>query len=253
MQVSSATASSGSASSNTNLVEQIKRQAALLADDSRASNDQKIDAYLTISKAIAQSASTGSGWFQQSAQDDRDAVNAIMDNSSMAKQVRQAADDFNARGMRTSRTSNVMANQLDYLNGLSDTQQKMIFAGTASLDQTSSFDSWKDFLQQNADSREHQMAVESANHPAVKVTLSEKAKAALKLPQGMETDAEGAHAEAAAVAFLKTEQGDGVAGAALKMLQKAAEERAEAKENAKRNASDTARVYEAGDKVDTSI
>ncbi|MGH1561037.1 hypothetical protein ACRAWD_31645 [Caulobacter segnis] len=125
-------------------------------------NDQKVDAYIAITKAMAQSANAGSGWFQQSTQADRDAVNAVMDSSSMAKRIRQSADDFNSRGMRGGRNGNVMADQLNYLNGLSDTQQKMIFAGTASLDQTGSLDSWKGFLQQNADARDQQLAAETA-------------------------------------------------------------------------------------------
>lgn len=251
MQVSSTTAAAAAPSTSSSLVDQIKKQASLLADDSGASNDQKVDAYLAISKAIAQSASTGAGWFQQSTQADRDAVNAIMDGSFMAKQIRQAADDFNARGGRASRSSNVMADQLDYLNGLSETQQKMIFAGTASLDQTGSLDSWKGFLQQNADGRDQQMAGEGA----VKVTLSDKAKAAIAQAEGDDGETTDRDPAVSALAALgASNAGDGVVGAALKMLEKAAADRAEAREKARAEKADKTQVhYEAGDHVDTSV
>lgn len=155
----------------------MRQKAAILADGSGASDDQKLDAYLAISRAIAQSASTGTGWFQQSTQADRDAVNAVMDNSTMAKQIRAAGDAFNARGLRAPRDTNVMAAQLADLNGLSDFDQKMIFASTASLDQTGSLESWKASLQENADGRARQLQAETAT--AVTITLSDEAKAAL--------------------------------------------------------------------------
>lgn len=259
MQVSSATSSTATTSTGSSLVDQIKRQASILADDSGATNDQKVDAYIAISKAMAQSVNAGSGWFQQSTQADRDAVNAIMDGSSMAKQIRQSADAFNARGARGSRDSNVMADQLDYLNGLSDTQQKMIFAGTASLDQTGSLDSWKGFLQKNADARDQQLAAETSEPAAVKVTLSESAKAALAQPEaGAKVEASDPGADALSV-LAKGTADDGVAGAALKMLQNAAEQRAEAHEKARGDEKASAEreqsnePYEAGQNLDARI
>lgn len=255
MQVSSATSPARTSATNLSLVDQIKRQAAILADDSGATDDQKIDAYLAISKAVAQSANSGSGWFQQSTQADRDAVNAVMDGSSMARQIRQSADDFNARGMRGRRDGNVMADQLDYLNGLPEMQQKMIFAGTASLDQTGSLDSWKGFLEQNAAARDQQLATE-ATSSAVRVTLSDDAKAAID-PARNGAKADGSDAGTAALATLAKSDDDGVAGAALKMLQKAAERRAEAREQAESDAKlKLARpdgVPEAGRKLDARI
>jgi hypothetical protein len=259
MQVSSATSPTATTSTGSSLVDQIKRQAAILADDSGATNDQKVDAYIAITKAMAQSANAGSGWFQQSTQADRDAVNAVMDSSSMAKQIRQSADDFNARGMRGSRDGNVMADQLNYLNGLSETQQKMIFAGTASLDQTGSLDSWKGFLQQNADARDQQLAAEAPGSSAVKVTLSDDAKAAMvQSKDGVKAETADPSADALA-ALAKGGEDDGVAGAALKMLQKAAEQRAEAREkaqieeNTKAPAEQSKTSYEAGQTVDARI
>ncbi len=157
--------------------DQMRQKAAILADGSGASDDQKLDAYIAISRAMAQSASTGTGWFQESTQADRDAVNAVMDNSTMAKQIRAAGDAFNARGLRAPRDTNVMAAQLADLNSLSDFDQKMIFASTASLDQTGTLESWKASLQENADGRARQLQAETAT--AVTVTLSDEAKAAL--------------------------------------------------------------------------
>lgn len=259
MRVSWATSAIATTSTGASLVDQIKRQAAMLADDSEATNDQKIDAYIAISRAMAQSANSGSGWFQQSTQADRDAVNSVMDSSSTAKRIRQSADDFNARGMRGGRDGNVMADQLNYLNGLSDTQQKMIFAGTASLDQTGSLDSWKDFLRRNAEARDQQLAGETSGTSPVKVTLSESAKEALA-PSKSEAKADATESGADALATLaKSGEGDGLAGAALKMLRKAAEQRARALEQSHSNEQAEAGVgrtndsHETGRKVDARV
>lgn len=195
----------------------VLRQSAILADGSGASDDQKIDAYVAIGKALYTSDQGRADWFKSSTQADRDALNAAWNNSTIAKQIRQAADDFNARGMRTSREGNVMADQIVALSRMSPQQQKMIFAGTASLEQTGTLESWKAFLQTNADGREQQLAEEKAEKAektgkgaAVQVSLSDDAKAALDT-------------------LTDENRVAGVAEAALGMLRKAAEERAEAK------------------------
>jgi hypothetical protein len=240
VQVSSLSSSSTPPSSG-GVVEQVKRLAGVLADGSGASDQDKITAYTSILKAYADSSNSGSGWFQSSTQDERDAVNAVLDTSSMAQQIRKAADDFNARGMSADRTTNVMASQISYLNGLSDMQQQLIFAGSALTAQTPTLESWKGFLQENADGRAKQMADEAAEKAPVKVTLSDQAKAALA--------AEPSPDKQALDALAKGDVEDGVAGAALRMLRKAAEERAEA---ADRKAGE-AKPYEIGDAVDKAV
>lgn len=214
MQVSAAPQILSPPTASGGVVAEVIRQAAILADDSGASEDQKIDAYIAISTAIVTSASGRAGWFQQSSQADRDALNATWNNSAVSKQIRQAADAFNARGMSASREGNVMADQIAHLNKMSATQQKMIFAGTASLDQTPTIEGWKAFLQENADGRDQQLAAEKAEKTAtdetVRLSLTDDAKAALD-------------------ALTDENRIGGVAEAALGMLRKAAEERAEAK------------------------
>ncbi|WP_454715209.1 hypothetical protein [Caulobacter segnis] len=203
-----------------NVVAEVMRQAAILADDSGASEDQKIDAYIAISTAIVTSAAGRTGWFQQSTQADRDALNATWNNSAVSKQIRKAADDFNARGMSAPREGNVMADQIVHLNKMSATQQKMVFAGSASLEQTPTIEGWKAFLQEHADGRDRQLAAEKAEKTskdeAVQVSLSDDAKAALE-------------------ALTDENRVGGVAEAALGMLRKAAEERAEAKAEAEKD------------------
>jgi hypothetical protein len=242
MQVSSPAVPGAAALAPSPLVDQVKRRAAILADGSGAATADKVAAYTSIMKAMTQSGVTGAGWFQQSSQADRDAVNAVMDTASTARDIRQAADDFNARGMRADRTTNVMADQIRYLNSLHEAQQMLIFAGTASLDQTPTLDSWKAFLQQNADARDRQMADEAAETPAVKVILSDKAKAALGASGAASADDPAASALATLTA---SDPGVTVAGAALKMLEDAADRRAAAK-------ADALRVYQVGDQIDTS-
>jgi hypothetical protein len=193
------------------VVGEVMRQSAILADGSGASDDQKIDAYVAIGKALYASDQGRADWFKSSTQADRDALNAAWNNSAISKQIRQAADDFNARGMRAPRDGNVMADQIVHLNRMSASQQKMVFAGTASLDQTPTLESWKAFLQENADGRDQQLAAEKAEKiskdKTVQVSLSDDAKAALD-------------------ALTDKNRVGGVAEAALGMLRKAAEKRA---------------------------
>ena len=218
MQVSSVAQSlSPPPASGGGVVAEVLRQSAILADGSSASDDQKIDAYVAIGKALYASDQGRADWFKSSTQADRDALNAAWNNSAISKQIRQAADAFNARGMSTPREGNVMADQIVHLNKMSASQQKMIFAGTASLDQTPTLESWKAFLQENANIRDQQLAAEKAEKAkktskdeAVQVSLSDDAKAALE-------------------ALTDENRVGGVAEAALGMLRKAAEERAEAK------------------------
>ena len=244
MQVSPSTTASV-ASTSGSVVDQVKRQAAILSDASGASTAEKTDAYISIFKAMAQSANTGAGWFQQSTQADRDAVNAIMDTASVARDIRQAADDFNARGMRADRTTNVMADQIRYLDSLPDQQQKMIFAGTASFEQTGSLDSWKAFLQQNADGRTKQLADEAAATPAVKVTLSDAARKAL----GQDTAATPATdpASKALETLTRSQSGPTIAETALRMLEDAA-----ARQDALKDRNILTPGYQAGDHIDAT-
>jgi hypothetical protein len=221
MQVSSV-AAAPPVSSGAGVVDEIKRLASILADGSGASDDQKVDAYIAIRKSF--NSSGRAGWFQSSTQADRDSVNASLNTSDMSKRIMQAADGFSARGMRASRETNVMASQIEALSGMSALQQKMVFAGTASLEQTDTLESWKGFLQENADGRERQMAAERKDAerqtPATRVTLSDDAKAALD---------DGAKA----LATLTNEERPGdIATAALGMLKDAAEKLGAAKDQA---------------------
>lgn len=242
MQISSLS-SAPAASSGGGMVEQVKRLASVLADGSAASDQEKITAYTSIMKAYADSANSGGGWFQSSTQGERDAVNLVLDKSSMAQQIHKAADDFNARGMSADRTTNVMASQISYLNGLPDLQQQLIFAGSAVVAQTPTLESWKGFLQEHSDGRAKQIADEAAEKAPVKVTLSDEAKAALA--------AEEAPDKQALDALTKGDVEDGVAGAALSMLRKAAEARAEA--TADRRKAAEAQVYEPGDAINKAV
>ena len=228
MQVYASSSVQIQSSSGAGVVAEVKRQAAILADGSGASDQEKISAYGTIMKAYADSADSIGSWFKSSTQEERDAVNAAVNNSSMSQRIRDAADNFNARGMRGDRTTNVMANQIEYLNGLSDLDQQLIFAGTAQINQTPTLESWKGFLQENADGRARQLADEAnkeIDKSPVKVTLSDGAKKALE-----------------ALTQDRTEETP--AEAALRMLRKAAEERAEARDD---------KPYVAGDKIDTAV
>lgn len=249
------------ASGSSNVVEKMKQQAAILADGSGASDQEKLDAYKSIFSTMNQSSRSGTGWFQQSTQSDRDAVNEVFSNSSMSKRVRAAADDLNRFGMSQARGTNTPQKTLAHLNSMSEFEQALAAAGSAE----GSLESFKSFLQSNADATDKLIAADKAEQDAkasknaVKVTLSDKAKAALNQAQGADDAATSDDPATAALASLsKTDQNDGIAGAALKMLQKAAEDRAEAKDEAKdekvaATSVTSKRTYAAGDNIDTSI
>lgn len=244
------------------IVDQLKRQVSIVADGSGASDEEKVAAYTSIMRSMAQSANTGSGWYQSSTQADRDALNDIMQNSSIAKRVQAAADNFNRAGMSGSRESNVAAKNLERFNGMSSIDQQLVVAGTAL---SGGVEDFRSFLENNAQAREAQIAVDRAENSRmassnlVEVTLSDDAKATLAQSQNG-TEADAADPAAAAVASLaRGGEDDGVAGAALKMLRKAAEQRAEAREPTKgeerggAEAEQTNGPYEAGRNVDARI
>lgn len=249
------------ASGSSNVVEMMKHQAAVLADGSGASDQEKLDAYKSILSTMNQSSRSGAGWFQQSTQADRDAVNAIMDNSAMSKRVLAAADALNQFGMSQPRETNATRATLEHLNGMPSFEQDLAVAGTFE----GGVEAFKSFLQVNAAGRDEQIAADKAekdakaNKSAVTVTLSDKAKAALSQVQGADDAATSDTPAAAAVAALsKTDQGDSIASAALRMLQKAAESRVQVEDHAKnrRAEAETAnsnRAYEVGDNINTSI
>jgi len=258
----SAQSTSSATSTSSGIVDQLKKQASIVADGSGASDEEKVAAYTSIMRSMAQSGNTGSGWYQSSTQADRDALNDIMQNSSIAKRVQAAADNFNRAGMSGSRETNVAAKNLERFNGMPSIDQQLVVAGTAL---SGGVEDFRRFLENNAQAREAQITTDraesdkTASKSAVKVTLSDDAKAALAQSQDG-TKADAADPAAAAVAALaKGGEGDGVAGAALKMLQKAAEQWADSREKAQgeevtnAEAEQTKEPYRAGQNVDAQI
>ncbi|WP_165190116.1 hypothetical protein [Caulobacter soli] len=236
-----------------------------LADGSGVPQDEQIKAYVDLQKLVF--TDPDRAWFTQSTPEDRKAYAAIMDGGQTSLAIRKAADDFNAWGMSQDLHSNVPRKNLAHLNAMSPLQQQMVFAGTVSMDGTvnngaTSLDEWKAQMQVDIVNVDKMIAMDEAEKKAGK---SGKKTAETKVAEDGTTASNDDSPEAQALAALTSpNQGDGVATAALKMLQKAAQARAEAKDRVEKDRKDAeARVdtsprpvlepYVIGDKVDKSV
>ncbi len=243
---------------------QIKALLLKLADGSGAPQDEQVRAYVDLQKRVF--TDPDRAWFTQSTPEDRKAYAAIMDGGQTSQAIRKAADDFNAWGLSQDIHSNVPRKTLAHLNAMSPLAQQMVFAGTASADGTidngaTSLDQWKAQMQVDSVKVDQMIAADAAGKKtgkAGKTTSSDKAVA-----EDGTTAANEDSPEAKALAALTAPgQGDGVAAAALKMLQKAADARAEAKEQAEKARQDDAaqsadrpilQPYVIGDRVDRTV
>jgi hypothetical protein len=257
---------------------QIKALLLKLADGSGVPKAEQVQAYRDVQKSIF--VDPDNTWFKESSPEDRKAYAAIMDGGETSTAIRKAADDFNRWSLSQDMRSNVPRKNLAHLNALSPLEQQMVFAGTASMDGTigmgaTSLDQWKAQMQVDIVNVDKMIALDEAEKKAKSGKAAASAKTIGAKTIGAKT-AEGATAapdedspEAQALAALTAPaSGDGVAAAALKMLQKAAEARAEAQDQAEKSqawqrktadagADDTLRPilepYEIGRKVDRAI
>ncbi len=240
-----------------------------LADGSGVPQDEQVQAYVDLNKLVF--TDPDRAWFTQSTPEDRKAYAAIMNGGQTSLAIRKAADDFNAWGMSQDLHSNVPRKNLAHLNAMSPLQQQMVFAGTASADGTvdngaTSLEAWKTQMQADSVFADKLIAMDAAEKKAGKSgKTASSGKDAAQVAEDGTTAANEDSPEAKALATLAAPgQGDGVAAAALKMLQKAATARAEAKEQAEKarkddeaKATDDPRPilqpYVIGDRVDRTV
>lgn len=202
-----------------------------LADGSGATKAEQVQAYVDVQKAIL--LDPDRTWWAQSSQEDRKAYAAIMDGGAIATEIQKAANDFNHWSMSQDLHSNVPRKNLAHMNAMSPLEQQMVFAGTVGMDMDS-LDQWKAQMQVDIVNVDKMIAMDEAEKKARK-----SGKAAPQADGGSKAVEDGTPApdqaspEAQALAALTSpNQGDGVAAAALKMLQKAAEARTEARAQA---------------------
>jgi hypothetical protein len=245
---------------------QIKSLLLKLADGSGASKIEQVQAYVDLHKLVL--LDPDKTWYAQSTTEDRKAYAAIMDGGAISNEIRQAADDFNHWSMSQDMRSNVPRKNLEHLNAMSSLEQQMVFAGTVGWDMAS-LDQWKAQMQVDIVNVDKMIALDEAEKKPGKSKATTQAKDGAKAAETGTTASEEASPEAQALAALTSPgQGDGVAAAALKMLRKAAEARAEAKEQAEQARKDDERTgdtrteaarravlepYVIGDKVDKAV
>jgi hypothetical protein len=243
---------------------QIKSLLLKLADGSGVPKAEQVQAYVDVQKAIF--LDPDRTWYAQSTPDDRKAYAAIMDGGATSTAIRKAADDFNHWSLSQDMRSNVPRKNLAHMNALSPLEQQMVFAGTVGMDMDS-LDQWKAQMQVDIVNVDKMIAQDAAEKKAGK---SGKAAVGTKVAEDGTAAPEEASPEAQALAALTSpDQGDGVAAAALQMLRKAAEARADAKAAAEKDQAEQDRKaaaaptddkprpilepYAIGDKVDKAV
>jgi hypothetical protein len=143
---------------------QMKQFAAILADGSGASQEDKVNAYIGLRTAMVSGAVTGAT--ENISKADADAINAAYDNSAVSTQIRQAADAFSAKGMALVgqiKTVNVASVLNDAFNAMPASQQQMIYAGMATPSQ--SLADYQKQLQTNADAEAANLAASAPAKP----------------------------------------------------------------------------------------
>jgi len=223
-----------------------------LADGSGVPKAEQVQAYVDVQKAIF--LDDDRTWWTQSTPEDRKAYAAIMDGGAITTEIRKAADDFNRWSLSQDMRSNVPRKNLAHMNAMSPLEQQMVFAGTVGLEMDS-LDQWKAQMQVDIVNVDKMIAMDEAEKKA----KSAKKTPDTKVPDDGPAAANDASPEAQALAALTSpDRSGGVAAAALRMLQKAAEARAEAKQQAEKARKDDTpstilEPYVIGDKVDRSI
>jgi hypothetical protein len=235
MQVSaSPTPKTGASAAD--LLGQMKQQAAILSDASTASDADKVKAYVKLYGLMYRDG--GGSILAKSPATDRATVGDAFSNSTIAKRISAAANEFNAFGMSQDPASNVPRKTLAQLNSLPELEQQMIFAGTVP-DSFGSLAEWKGQIEKDIVATDKMYADDKAakgGGDEDSITLSDDAKAALE-------------------ALIHPGPGDVMATAALKLLRNAAEARAKAKDaeaDAPKVETAEAKPYAAGDLVDTA-
>jgi hypothetical protein len=249
---------------------QIKALLLKLADGSGVPKAEQVQAYRDVQKSIF--VDPDNTWFKESTPEDRKAYAAIMDGGETSTAIRKAADDFNRWSLSQDMRSNVPRKNLAHLNAMSSLEQQMVFAGTASMDGTigmgaTSLDQWKAQMQVDIVNVDKMIALDEAEKKARSGKAAKTTAAKPGEDAAAASDEDSSEAKALAT-LTAPDRGDGVAAAALKMLQKAAEARAEAKDQAEKSqaqkrkaadagADDTLRPmlepYEIGRKVDRAV
>lgn len=281
MQIASASSSPPtsilSSPSAADPVAQMQQYASTLSDSSTASDEDKINAFVGISKMWG----NVGGWYANSTSDQRNAVIDAYNNSSISKQIEAAANQFHdaaqtavAKDEKTGNGS-IPASDSPYarLNALSPLEQQLVFAGTATVTQYPTLDDWKAELKQEA-ARFPGFNDSSTASSAVTVSLSDAAKAALAgssvAAANTSDTTSGATSDPATAAAqaLKTltspSTTNTIADAALTILQNAAAAQATAKSDAdKAEAANTIsatppgtttqKTYTVGSKLDATV
>lgn len=228
---------------------QIKSLLLKLADGSGVPKEEQLQAYIDVHKQLL--FDPDKTWYANSTADDRKALAAILNGGAISTEIRKAADDFNHFGMSQDIHSNVPRKNLAHLNAMSPLEQQMVFAGTMGWEMDS-LDQWKTRMQDDIVHADKMIALDEAEKTARKSgKAASGTKDGAKVAEDGTTAAnEDSPAAQALAALTSPDRGDGVAAAALKMLQKAAEARAEARDKAEQDRKDAEADARVGARTD---
>ena len=231
-----------------------------LADGSGASKTEQVQAYVDLHKLVL--LDPDRTWFTQSTPEDRKAYAAIMSGGAIGNEIEQAANDFNRWSLSQDMRSNVPRKNLAHLNAMSPLEQQMVFAGTVGTDMAS-LDQWKAQMQVDIVNVDKMIAMDKAEKTGKSGKAAQAKDEAKAAEEGTAATDEASPEAQALAALTSPDRGDGVAAAALEMLRKAAEARADAKAKVEKTREDVARTeevsrtilepYVIGDKVDKAV
>lgn len=260
-----ATTSTTSADSSGGVMDQLKQLASVLSDSSTASQMDKVNAYISIGRILNTTSADTWATFSQT---DRNAINDVYTNSQTSQAIYAAGHAFSDKGMTFagSTTVNGPGVMLNEFNNMSPLDQLMTYAGTFSPSQYT-FDQAKQQLQKDADWGAQVLAnANQPSGPAVTVTLSPTAQAALgSQASGASTSDPSSPTDSATQALKAlTTPSSEMSGAevALQMLQRASDAKAKAANDGKSSdanaqtdtetSTDAQKPYSAGSTLNTT-
>lgn len=247
MQISPTTPARATPLPSGGLAAQVRELASIFADGSTASREQMLDAYVAYSRLRTATAwDDPAGFYKQTTQQERDAINAIVRDSPFVQQLNATAERFSSKLNAAARSATDGAyGRLDAFNALSEWDQKLVHVGLGWNKKSATIEDLKAQLKADGDRALAAAAKDGKPpKPVDKVSLSSDARAVLGLPETPKTEAEQA------LSALSAPPAETPATAALKALEKAAEaRRAEAEERAKAERRQAPGLYRSGDNV----
>jgi hypothetical protein len=167
----------------------VTRDVNTLANGSKASLDDKLNAYQALESLICTRADSGVGILYQTNKNDAERAAAAIDNTDFAKGLQQLASQYCNTGMASARAAgdgsfNVAQNQLDTLARFTPDQQKMIFVAQDMNIPGHLFSLGKDIYYSSLDAMKATLKSQAAAYEAQQQSADANASSVATAPTG---------------------------------------------------------------------